>query len=113
MKFHEGLFLPKPAEDTVIQFGHGPVQVLDRIGGQIFVFTTNDHSELSDFQALHDSLTEIGKNPIVIKSELPSDLAHLEWEQVMNHLVLTLMQDAGEICDQVKFAECKTYNIVT
>jgi hypothetical protein len=113
MKLYEGLFIAKPAEDSLISFGHGPVQVISRRPGTVIAFHTDEETEVANLKPVREAVEKsVGAKMFEIASPL-GDLAILEWEQVMNWVVLSGMREGNSKCDQVNFAEISTYHIVT
>lgn len=110
-KFMEGAFLENPMVSTVMEFDHGPFQLVQRRGGSIFLFSSEDESEIDFNRSLTESLVAVGQAPpLVVCSTLKPELRVLEYEMVMNHVMLDLMKQGGNACNQLDFQEGENYN---
>ncbi|MCI5065784.1 hypothetical protein MRY87_08680 [bacterium] len=111
MKMHEGLFLPKPQAETFITFGHGPFQVIAKNGGTGILLRTTQQEEDRRAASIIASFSDISTPLFEVISDLPPVLAPLEWEQVMNFVVLRLMKERGDAADQRNFQRPATYDL--
>ncbi|MCB0332264.1 MAG: hypothetical protein KDD55_02125 [Bdellovibrionales bacterium] len=110
-KFLEGAFLSRPTLSSILEFDHGPFQFVARRGGQVFLFRSLDEGEHESAQILRTSLEGCGAPALIeIFSQLPEPLRILEYEMVMNHVMLALMEERGSACDQVGFVEGGNYH---
>ncbi len=111
-KFVEGTFFNRPALSGILEFDHGPFQLIARRGGQVVLFRSQDESEREPAQRLRSGLERCGAAPLTeVYSQLPEPLRILEYEMVMNHVMLGLMKERGELCDQIRFVEGSNYDM--
>jgi hypothetical protein len=114
-KFVEGIFVPRPMFSNLLEFNHGPYQLLARTGGHAFLVEGESPADKKLVHELADAIRSLpgGKASVSqISSELPSDIKILEYEMIFNFVMLNLMRQGGSECDQIRFQEGVHYDKV-
>jgi hypothetical protein len=100
-KFLEGLYWPMPALWDYLQFSHGPFQQWQLNKGLIIILHGNTCTEKDYLERTIKMLGSKSSQVWMIKSDLPICYRILQYEMVLNHLLMLLLSELN--VDQINW----------